>query len=159
MVQFSIKKADAQMYKRDIQGYHSKKAFIIGACFAPFAIFLLLVGIFDDKEALGYSCGFLCVSLVSIAFGFGKALEVKNEIAGLFAEYDEIHYSVETSGQVCTVDNVTKNNRIRFDSTSVKKVSRLKNTIVIKLKNNKTIFFPKVYAIDELFKTWDYGVA
>ena len=158
MVQYEITKADKNLYKRDFCRYYSKKAFIISACFIPYTVFLLFVGYFSDAQALMYAYGFLSVSLFAFAFGCTAVLKVNRQFSNMFNECDEMHYCVELKDRVCTVKNITQENQIWFDCANVKRISKLKHIIIVKLKNNKIIFFPKTKDTENFFTIWDYGV-
>ena len=143
MINYNISKKDLKTYIKEIGFSQSKIPFILSIISVPFAIYFMGIGVLVDSEALlfGYSLAFLTVFMTIV--GIVNYYKLKKDIVNIFKSEEMIQYKLEFVEEQYTINN-TMNQQIAFKSTDIANVLCKKNTIIVKLKNRKIVFFPNI---------------
>ena len=143
MINYNISKKDLKTYIKEIGFSQSKIPFILSIISVPFAIYFMVIGVLVDSEALlfGYSLVFLTVFMTIV--GIVNYYKLKKDIVNIFKSEEMIQYKLEFVEEQYTINN-TMNQQIAFKSTDIANVLCKKNTIIVKLKNRKIVFFPNI---------------
>ena len=143
MINYNISKKDLKTYIKEIGFSQSKIPFILSIISVAFAIYFMVIGVLVDSEALlfGYSLAFLTVFMTIV--GIVNYYKLKKDIVNIFKSEEMIQYKLEFVEEQYTINN-TMNQQIAFKSTDIANVLCKKNTIIVKLKNRKIVFFPNI---------------
>ncbi len=136
-----------KIYTKEVSFSQSKIPFILSVIALPFAIYFMIIGYLVDAEALmfGYSSSFIVIFMLCV--GISNYLKLKKDIANMFEKSDVIEYEFELIQDEYILYNITTDQKIYFKSQDIAGVFYKKNTIILKLKNRKIVFFPIIDSI------------
>ncbi|MBR2444280.1 MAG: hypothetical protein IKB27_02640 [Clostridia bacterium] len=144
MINYNINKKDMKIYIREVGFSQSKIPFVLATISIPFTVYFMIIGFLVDSEALmfGYSLLFLSIFMTSV--GVVNYSKLRRDIMNLFKDNEIIQYRFEFVQGQYTLYNVDTNEQVAYKSSDITKVVCKKNTIIVKLKDRKVVFFPNI---------------
>lgn len=144
MINYNINKKDMKIYIREVGFSQSKIPFVLTTISIPFTVYFMIIGFLVDSEALmfGYSLLFLSIFMTSV--GVVNYSKLRRDIMNLFKDNEIIQYRFEFVQGQYTLYNVDTNEQVAYKSSDITKVVCKKNTIIVKLKDRKVVFFPNI---------------
>ena len=155
MIEYSKFASDTNHRIRDLTWMNAGRFAVAGVCVLPISLYYLVVGIAVSASA-AIKLGFQILTMVAVLLAIYLIVytKVKKAVKTNFEEYEidgKIDFTVERIDEdTLEFTRLTDEESFQVSRADIKKIKRLKNTIVIILKNKTTIDLPKRTDIDEL---------
>lgn len=154
MINYERSKADLKIYIKEICISQCKIPFIIACVSLPLAIYFLFIGWYiPDKECLSDGFILLLIFTMMILASIRIYQKLKKAILAQFEKMEDnvVQYSLSYNENTYIITRLIDNSEFKFKKEDIKKVYFQKNIIVIKLKTNRIIDFPKIKEIENMF--------
>ena len=155
MIEYSKTAADNKSRIRDLTWMNGRFFAILALCVMPVSAYHLMIGVFGNVHA-AMQLGIQTLTLAAVLVAIYVIIYTKTRkaVIGNFEEYEiegEIKFTIEKIDET-TLEFTRLTDEVSFQVTKydIKRIKRLKSTIVIILENKTTIDLPKRADIDAL---------
>lgn len=154
MVSFKKNIKYTKLYAWETTWFVSTVYIAIGIVCIPFIIYQFVIGIFVNKDALGYGVTLLILWALIILIVIRTYFYYKKNLNLYFRDADsngDVEGTVSVDGDEYVMENLSGKSIGRLRKTDIKKTKVTKNCLFIKTNANVVIFFPKTDEILDLF--------
>ncbi len=154
MVRFKKNVKDTKLYAWETTWFVAKVYIAIGIVCIPLIIYQFVIGIFIDKDALGYGVTLLILLVIIILIIIRMYFYYKKNLNLYFRDADsngDVEGTVSAGDDEYVMENLSGKSVCRLRKNDITKTKVTKNCLFIKTNANVVIFFPKTDEILDLF--------
>ena len=159
MFYFRKTKDDLPMYAKAVGFTYCKQPMMISLVSLPFALFFMIVGFLDNKEAFTFGGPLLFLTIFMAIVAIRTYFSFKKTIITTFNSQNidgVIEFSIFRDNDVFVIDNLSIKDRFVFRNSDIANVHYKKNVIVVRLRTgsfyvSKFVSLPNTQELKQLF--------